>query len=124
MAELGGGGGVDLDILRLTERGLRRLLHALDMLPGYQPDAATGTRELHACGSVYTLDAGLFEPFKTIADPVEEGEIVGQIHHPETPWKSPEPVRSPYSGIVLCERAIGQVRRGDAVYQIAEDVDG
>ena len=122
MAELGGGGGIDRDILHLTERGLRRILHALDMLPGYRPDAERGTRELNARGSVYADEAGLFEPFKGIADPVAKDETVGQIHYPETPWKSPSPVSSPSAGIVLCKRALGQVRRGDAVFPIAADV--
>lgn len=122
MAELGGGGGVDREILSLTERGLRRILHSLDMLPGYQPDPAQGTRELNARGSVYAYENGLFEPFKDIAEPVEESELVGQIHHPGTPWTAADPVKSPYAGIVLCKRAVGQVRRGDAVYQIAADV--
>ncbi len=123
MAELGGGGTVNREILGLTERGLRRVLHALGMLPGHAPDATRGTRELHVRGSVYAHKAGLFEPFKDIAEEVAEGEVVGLIHHPETPWLPPEPVRSPYSGIVLCKRALGQVRCGDAVFQIAADVE-
>ena len=123
MTEIGGGGGVDRDILQLTERGLRRILHSLGMLPGYQPDTDRGTRELNARGSVFAYEAGLFEPFKDIADEVAEGETVGQVHHPETPWKSPDPVTSPYAGMVLCKRALGQVQRGDAVFQIAADVE-
>lgn len=124
MAELGGGGGVDRDILALTERGLRRILHMLDMLPGYQADAKRGTRELNARGSVYAYQDGLFEPFKDIAETVSEHEVIGLIHHPETPWAPSDPVTSPYAGIVLCKRALGQVRRGDAVVQIATDVGG
>ena len=50
MAELGGGNFVTPDILRQTERGLRRILHALGMLPDYEPDAAHGTRALNAKG--------------------------------------------------------------------------
>lgn len=122
MAELGGGGGVDRDILALTERGLRRVLHALDMLPGHRPDEPQGTRELNARGTVDAREAGLFEPFRDIADPVEAGEVVGQILHPDAPWTSPDPVRSPHGGIVLAKRAMGQVRRGDALFQIAADV--
>lgn len=121
MAELGGGGLVTPDILHRTERGLRRILHSLGMLPGYVPDAAQGTRELHARGSVYAYDAGLFEPLKGIADKVDKGEVVGLLHHPDTPGKDPDPVSSPYAGIVLCQRAMAQVRRGDAVFQIAAD---
>ncbi len=46
------------------------------------------------------------------------------IHHPETPWQDSNSLRSPYEGIVLCKRALGQVQRGDAVFQIADDADG
>ncbi len=121
MAELGGGGPVVPDILHRTERGLRRILHSLDMLPGYRPDEAHGTRELNAKGSVYAYHNGLFEPFKGIGDPVAKDEIVGAIHHPDTPWQEPDLVPSPHEGIVLSIRALGQVERGDAVYQIAAD---
>ncbi len=122
MAELGGGGGVDRDILALSERGLRRILHHLDMLTDYRPDAPWGTRELNARGTIHAHEAGLFEPFKDIADPVDVGEVVGRIQHPDAPWKAPDPVRSAHAGIVLCKRAMGQVRRGDALFQIAADV--
>ena len=122
MAELGGGGQVSRAVLDLTERGIRRILHAEGMLPEYQAEAAQGTRELHAKGLVYAAEAGLFEPYKDLTDLVAEGEAVGMIHRPETPWKAPDPVLSSYEGIVLAKRALGQVRRGDAIYQIARDV--
>ena len=121
MAELGGGNCVTPDILRQTERGLRRILHALGMLPGHEPDAAQGTRALNAKGSVYAYDAGLFEPLKTIGDAVVAGELIARVHHPETPCCAPDEVTSPYDGIVLAMRAMAQVRRGDALYQIAAD---
>jgi len=121
MAELGGGGTVIPDILRQTERGLRRILHSLGMLPGYQPDEAQGTRELNAKGSVYAYHNGLFEPFKGIGDPVTKDEVVGLVHHPDTPWQEPDPVSSPHEGMILCKRTLGQVVRGDAVFQIAAD---
>ncbi len=121
MAELGGAGVVTPDILKRTERGLRRLMHGLGILPDYAPDAMDGTRELNARGSVYAYEGGVFEPLKAIGDEVCEGQVVGLIHHPDTPQKMPSEVTSPYSGIVLCQRAMAQVRRGDAVYQIAAD---
>ncbi|MGR3660302.1 MAG: succinylglutamate desuccinylase/aspartoacylase family protein [Paracoccaceae bacterium] len=121
MAELGGGGVVTPDILRRTERGLDRLLHSLGMLPEYTPDAVQGTRELHACGSVYAYGDGLFEPLKAIGDDVVKGEVVGLIHHPETPLQAPDEIVSIHTGIVLCQRAMAPVRRGDTVYQIAAD---
>ena len=121
MAELGGAGCVTPDVLRQTERGLRRILHALGMLPDYNPDAARGTRALHALGSIYANASGMFEPLKTIGEDVAEGETVALIHHPETPGQAPDAIMSPYSGVVLAMRSIAQVRRGDALFQIAAD---
>ncbi|MEP0941680.1 MAG: succinylglutamate desuccinylase/aspartoacylase family protein [Rhizobiaceae bacterium] len=122
MAELGGGGEVTPDILHHTERGLRRILHSLGMLPDYVPDVARGTRELNAQGSVYAYAAGLFEPLKSIGDDVEIDELIGFIHHPDTPQAEPDKITSPYAGIILCKRAMAQVVRGDAVYQVASKV--
>lgn len=121
MAELGGAGAVTTDVLRQTERGLRRILHALAMLPDYLPDAARGTQALNVKGSLYAYNAGLFEPLKAIGEDVAEGEVVARIHHPETPGQAPEEVTSPFTGLVLAMRAMAQARRGDALYQIATD---
>lgn len=121
MAELGGAGRVTPDVLRQTERGLCRVLNALGMLSGYVPDAAQGTRMLHARGSIYAYEAGIFDPLKTIGDEVAMGETVALLHHPETPGKDPDAVTSPYPGIVLAMRAMAQTRRGDALFQIAAD---
>jgi predicted deacylase len=123
MAELGGGNAVTPDILAMTRRGLRRVLHALDMLPGYSPDAARGTRALHVKGSIYAYETGLCEPVKGIGDSVTKGEIVAIIHHPETPGRHPSDIVSLYGGIVLAMRAMAQVQRGDAIYQIAADAE-
>ena len=83
--------------------------------------AAQGTRILNALGSVYAYQDGVFEPTKRIGEDVGEGETVAHIHHPETPERVPDQVASPYAGIVLARRAMAQVRRGDALFQIASD---
>ena len=121
MAELGGGGAVSKDILDLTERGLRRILHRLEMLPSYQPEEAIGSRVLHSQGSVYSYDEGVLEPYKDIGDQVRENEIVARVHAVGVSQSDPQAVTSPYSGMVLCKRPLGQVKCGDAVYQIARD---
>ena len=122
MAELGGAECVTREVLRQTERGLCRILHALGMLPDYIPDRARGTRALHALGSIYADGSGVFEPLKSIGEDVAENETVALIHHPETPGLKPDAVTSPYGGLVLAMRAIAQLRRGDALFQIAADV--
>ena len=121
MAELGGGGTLDRDILAGTERGLRRILHAVGILPDYTPDETRGTRELHAEGSVYAKDAGLFEPFVDIGETVEKGQAMGVVHDRDHPDRPPVPVISPYAGILLAKRALGLVEIGDAIGQIASD---
>ena len=121
MAELGGGGEVTPEILHSTERGLRRTLHTLGILPTYTPDAAQGTRELNVQGSVFSYTAGIFEPLKSIGDDVRKSDVVGLVHHPDTPQSEPDRIVSPFAGIVLCKRAMAQVVRGDAVFQIAAD---
>ena len=123
MAELGGGGFVTPDILHQTERGLRRVLHSLGMLPDYTPDQANGTREVNAFGLVYAYEDGVLELLVNIGDAVSQNDIVALIHHPQTPWKDVDEVRTPYGGMILCKRALGQVERGDAVFQIAKDVE-
>lgn len=123
MAELGGGGAVDADILALTVRGLKRVLHCVGVLPGYQPDPANGTRELHSKGSVYAYDAGVYEPVTDIGDAVAEGDTLGFVHRLDVPWAEPVAVTSPFSGMVLAKRVPGPVRRGDAVVQVADDAE-
>lgn len=115
MAELGGAATLSKEILELAERGLGRVLYALDMLPDYSPDAARGTRAMHAEGSIYAYDPGFFEPLKDIGDPVRLGEAVGLVHAVEDHSRTPVPVSSPYIGYVLAKRTLGQVSRGDAV---------
>lgn len=122
MAELGGGGTVSRQILAQTERGIRRMLHAIGMLPAYRPDAANGTRELNVAGSVYAYDNGVFEPFREPGEAVASGEEIAAIHHPEEPWLAPAAVCSPYDGVALAKRFQGRVERGDCLYQIAQDV--
>lgn len=123
MAELGGGGGVSKDILEMTERGVRRVLNRVGILPRYEADTARGTRAMHAEGSVYAYDAGVFEPWKDVGDPVDVGEEVGMVHATDVTGRAPVSVTSPFSGFVLCKRALPQVECGDAVFQIARDAD-
>jgi len=121
MAELGDGGSVSRDILGLTERGLRRVLGSLDMLPGFCPDTARGTREMNVVGSVYAYDMDPFAPLNDIAEEVEPGEIVGRIHTPDTPWHSATDVTAPFAGVGLCKRVPGQTDPADALCHISKD---
>ncbi len=122
MAELGGAGALSSEILAVTERGLRRVLHTLGMLPDYAPGPPAGTRAMHTEGSVYVYQSGIFQGLKSIADPVAKGEVIGWIHDPTTSGSDPVAVASTYEGVVLAQRPLAAVERGDAVYQIARDI--
>ena len=121
MAELGGGGAVSRDILALTERGIRRMLHAIGMLPDHVPEAPHGTRELNVAGSLHAYESGVFEPLKDVGEAVAKGEDIAAIHHPDTPWKPATRLPAPHAGIILAKRALGRVTRGDCLYQIARE---
>lgn len=123
MAELGGGGEVSKEILAQTERGIKRMLHHVGVLPGYVPDKANGTRELKISSSAYAYDIGLFEPFFEIGNEVAKGDRAGAIHFPDEPWRGPEPVKFDSSGVVLCRRVPGKVVRGDCLFQIGSDFE-
>lgn len=121
-AELGGGGAVTPEILALAERGLKRALHAVGMLPGYQPDETRGTRELHIQGLVHAYERGVFEPLLEIGTEVGVGTVLATIHHPDDPKRASTEIASGYDGMILAMRALGRVDRGDALFQIARDV--
>ncbi len=123
MAELGGGGTVDPEILALTQRGIKRMLKTIGMLPNYEKDNANGTHELQVAGSTYCYDGGLFEPFKTLTEQAEAGDIAGMIHLPDTPWKEPIAVQFQHSGLILAMRFPGKVERGDCLFQIAIELE-
>lgn len=123
MAELGGGGSVSRDILALTDRGIKRMLHSVGILPGFKPDAARNqTRELTIVDSVIAYDPGMFEPFVDIGSHVQAGDMAGAIHFPNEPWREPVCPTFRAAGMVLCKRTNGLVEPGDCLFQVGADL--
>ncbi len=123
--ELGGAGTVTPDILALAERGVRRLLHHIGLLPGYQPDTVRGTRLMELTSTdlfVYARDEGLFEPYVDLLAEVKKGQPAGAIHQPETPWLPPTECFFDHDGLVICERIPARVQRGDCLFHLATDI--
>ncbi len=112
-----GANGLDSKFL-----GVHHFLHRLGMLPNHVPEQALNTRELRVRGQVHAYTAGLFEPPKSFGGHVASSGLVGLLHHPDTPEADPVRITSPFHGMTLCQRAMAQVVRGDADYQIASDV--
>ena len=125
--ELGGSGTVTPAILAIGERGVKRVLHHIGMLPGYQPDAERGCRMMEVKGEdyyVYARDEGLFEPYVDLLAEVKAGDPAGAIHHPETPWVAPTLCHFRHHGLAICKRIPGRVERGDCLFHLATDMDG
>jgi predicted deacylase len=122
-AELGGGGTISHELVRMAEAGVRRALASIGVLP-LDPSTpqAQPMRSFTVEGAsnyVYCLDDGLFEPFVGLRDEVVAGQPAGAVHFPGTPWRSPELVTFESPGMVLCRRFPGWARRGDCLYQLA-----
>lgn len=125
--ELGGGGTVSRDSLRVTACGIRRVLEYFGNLAASEDESPTPTRVMEVGGEeyyVFSPEEGLFEPAAEIGADVKEGQLAGRVHDPQLPWNEPRVVRFRRSGTVLCRRAITYVRRGDCLYQLGTDYHG
>jgi uncharacterized protein len=125
--EAGGSGTVTPAALRIAERGIRNLLVHVGILPESERIAPTApTRFLEVGGPdyyVYTPEPGVFEPAVELGDSVNEGQVAGRIHFPETPWAPPAEVRFQRDGIVLCKRIPGRTARGDCLFHLGTPAD-
>ncbi|MEA2807738.1 MAG: uncharacterized protein QOJ17_1879 [Rhodospirillaceae bacterium] len=122
-AELGGGGTISHELVKMAESGVRRALASIDVLPlDHSTPPAQPMRPFTIEGAsnyVYCLEDGLFEPFARLRDEVVVGQPAGALHFPGTPWRKEELVTFESAGMVLCRRFPGWARRGDCLYQLA-----
>lgn len=128
--ELGGAGRVDPATLRTTAIGLLNLLKYFGMMEGSISSPEDQGRPPSRLAEVADLecyvmapDSGIYEPFVDLWDPVEAGQPIGQVHFPDDLGKPPCVNHSPRSGFLLCKRSPGQVRRGDNVAIIGQELD-
>jgi predicted deacylase len=124
--ELGGGGTVSLDALRMVETGLRRALAHIGAIPS---DPAMGepapTRMMEVGGPeyyVYAPDDGVFEPLVDLGATVEAGQPAGVIHFPENPGRTSLSASFLHNGMVICKRFPARTRRGDCLFHLATDL--
>ena len=127
ITELGGAGMVNPMILEQAMTGLLNLLSHVGLLSGaLVPDAAPAkTRFMRIDASrhyVYAREIGLFEPCAELGQRVEAGALAARIHFPNTPQRLPEKVFFEGSGTVICKRVPAQVRIGDCLFQLGEEV--
>lgn len=126
VTELGGAGMVSPAILRAATQGLLHLLGHVGVLRGAlaptAPPSATRIMRIDAAVHyVYASENGVFEPLVELGDGVSAGQAVARIHFPETPWRLPETVQAGGAGEIICKRVPAMSRRGDCLFQLAED---
>ncbi|MBT3788313.1 MAG: deacylase [Alphaproteobacteria bacterium] len=124
--EAGGSGTVSPKILAEVDRGVRRYLNHIGILPGYTPDAPHGIRLMEMTSDahfVFARDEGLFEPYVEICTEVKKDQAAGAIHHPETPWVEPTICYFKRDGLAVCKRVPGRVQRGDCLFHLITDIE-
>ncbi len=124
--ELGRGGAVSIDALRVGERGVRNLLAHLGIMEPTEttPPTASRSRVVRvpgADGYVYAPAAGVFEPLHDKGAAVEEGTPAGLVHFLDDPGRPPVPALFKSSGMLYARRHPGRVERGNCVAVVAVD---
>ncbi len=122
--ELGGGGMVSAEGVRVAERGVRNVLVHMGILPASEAKPGP-TRVLDVGGPeyfVYAPGTGLFEPLVEPGEEVVAGQPAARIHTPETPWAEAVTVNFARDGFVLCKRVPGRVVRGDCLFHLGTDL--
>jgi len=122
--ELGGGGLVTPQSLKITQDGMRRVLAHIGLLQGAVPPP-TATRLTEIGGDdyyVYASDGGLFEPLVDLGSEVTAGQPAARIHFHHTPWREPEVLSFKRAGLVLCKRVPARCERGDCLFHLATDI--
>ncbi len=124
--ELGGGGTVTREALRVAEIGMRRVLAHVGYLHGLPVPPPSPTRLMELGGDdyyVYASDDGVFEPMVEHGDEVRAGQPAALIHFHHTPWREPVLLRFARAGLVLCKRVPARCERGDCLFHLATDLD-
>lgn len=126
LTELGGAGMSDHDLVAQGHAGVLRLLAHLGLMAGELPpdEAPSATRFMRVNGKdhyVYALDDGVYEPLVSLGDRVARGQPAALVHFPDTPLREPVTVRFSGDGEIVCKRAPALVKRGDCLFQLADD---
>lgn len=126
--ELGGGGGVTAETLRIADIGIRNLLCHFGLLnepvTKREDYGMESTRLMHTPDSdcfVIADDDGIYEIISELGTEVETGSVIGRIHNHQDPSREPVEHTAQCSGLLLCRHFPGHIKRGDCAAVIAED---
>jgi uncharacterized protein len=123
-SELGGGGTVGVEALRVAERGVRNVLGLIGVMAPPKGKSAPTERITVVGGPdyyVYATERGLFEPYVDLGAMVKKNQLFGAIHFVDNPARAPVQVRFAHDGMLICKRFPGPTERGDCLAHLATD---
>jgi predicted deacylase len=128
--ELGGWGRVNVEGVRIGERGILNILKHFGVLEGrpetIQRDGAAGTRHMMVRDPdcyIFAPAGGLFEPCDLAGAEVDAGDRAGWLHFVEDVDRAPIEIHHRRSGTVWMASGPGRVQRGDVVCVVMNDYD-
>lgn len=128
--ELGGWGRVNVEGVRIGERGIRNVLKHLGVIEGapdtLQRDGSPASRHMmvrdERCYS-FAPTGGLFEPKNIAGENVEEGALAGCLHFVEDADRPAVEIRYRRSGVLWMAAGPGRLCRGDVAAVVMTDFD-
>ncbi|MBF9232818.1 succinylglutamate desuccinylase/aspartoacylase family protein [Microvirga alba] len=128
--ELGGWGRVNVEGVRIGERGLTNTLKHFGLMDGCtetsQRDGSAQTRHMMVRDQdcyLFSPSAGLFEPRHLAGETVEAGQSAGFLHFVEDVDRPAVELFYARSGVLWMASGPGRVQRGDAVAVVMNDYD-
>ncbi len=127
--ELGGGGTTTTHTVSIAETGVRNLLAHFEIIAGKpqsrEDRGLPSTRMMHMPDSncfVICDDTGIYEALIDLDSPVDTGDVIGQVHFPEKPERTPEVYRAARAGTLIGRSHKVLVGPGDFLALIAADM--
>ena len=124
--EMGSKAQFGVEMLRHTSR-VRNVLHHAGILKGAHSDSGETAPIVVAADNeedyIMSPASGIFEPFFELADRVESGQQIGQIHSLEHPDRPTEPVIAESSGMLFVRRSVPLCRQGECLVVLTREVN-
>ena len=124
-AEMGMGGWVTGESVRLTREATHRVLRHTGVLPRMAtvPGQATRWTRIHGPKAyVFAPADGYFERCFTLGDRIEPGQLAGRLHALNRPTQEPEPVYFQSGGTLYAHGLVSHVRAGQNLAVLVEDL--
>lgn len=116
--EIGSASQFGVEMVAIAENGVKNVLRHRGILAG---DVVAPERPPEVVGATERDDyvmapvSGIFEPFFEMGAQLTAGQVMGQIHSVEEPFRRPTPVHALTDGMLISRRAFPLTRQGDCV---------